>query len=97
MEYVPFACLPNLSRALEVAKKAGLWVLGASEHSDVDVSQIQHDRPWLLVLGNEEKGLRRLTLENCDVHCRLTSRGAVGSLNVSVAAGVLMAMLTGNH
>lgn len=94
LEYVPFASLPNLSRALEQAKKAGLWVLGASEHAETDVSQVTHDRPWLLVLGNEEKGLRRLTLENCDATCRLTPRGSVGSLNVSVAAGVLMSLLT---
>ncbi len=97
IEYVPFANPSNLSRALEVAKKAGLWVLGTSEHSDVDVAEVPHDRSWLLVLGNEEKGLRRLTLENCDAHCRLTARGAVESLNVSVAAGVLMALLTGSR
>ena len=97
IEYVPYSSQPNLSRALEQAKKAGLWVLGASEHAEVDVCRVERDRPWLLVLGNEEKGLRRLTLENCDVHCRLTPHGTVGSLNVSVAAGVLMALLTGHR
>jgi 23S rRNA (guanosine2251-2'-O)-methyltransferase len=96
MEHVPFSSLPNLSRAIEQAKEAGLWALGASEHAERDVSEIPHDRPWLLVLGNEEKGLRRLTFENCDDVCRLSARGSVGSLNVSVAAGVLMAILTGS-
>lgn len=94
LEYVPFSSQPNLSRALDLAKKAGLWVLGTSEHADQDVSQIPRDRPWLLVLGNEEKGLRRLTQEHCDLMCRLSPRGPVKSLNVSVAAGVLMAELT---
>lgn len=95
MEHVPFSNLPNLARAIEQAKEAGLWALGASEHAERDVAEIPHDRPWLLVLGNEEKGLRRLTFEKCDDICRLSAKGSVGSLNVSVAAGVLMAILTG--
>ena len=95
IETVPFVVQTNLSRALEQAKRAGVWVLGSSEHAEQDVTEIERDRPWLLVLGNEEKGLRRLTLETCDAICRLTPRGKVGSLNVSVAAGVLTAMLTG--
>lgn len=94
LEYVRFSSQPNLSRALELAKKAGLWVLGTSEHAEMDVSEITHDRSWLLVLGNEEKGLRRLTQEHCDLVCRLSPRGEVKSLNVSVAAGVLMSTLT---
>jgi 23S rRNA (guanosine2251-2'-O)-methyltransferase len=94
LEVVPFSHPANLSRGLEVAKQAGLWVLGASEQATRDVSQIDRDRSWLLVVGNEERGLRRLTLDNCDETCRLTARGEIGSLNVSVAAGVLMALLT---
>jgi 23S rRNA (guanosine2251-2'-O)-methyltransferase len=92
---VPFSVQANLSRALKVAKDAGVWVLGTSEHADKDVADVPRDRPWLLVLGNEQKGLRQLTLKNCDEACRLSPRGNVTSLNVSVAAGVLMAKLTG--
>ena len=95
VETVPFTVQTNLSRALEQAKRAGVWVLGTSEHAEQDVAEIERDRPWLLVLGNEEKGLRRLTMETCDALCRITPRGEVGSLNVSVAAGVLIAMMTG--
>jgi 23S rRNA (guanosine2251-2'-O)-methyltransferase len=94
LEVVPFSHPANLSRGLEIAKAAGLWVLGASEHAEQDVSAVDRDRPWLLVLGNEERGLRRLTLDTCDETCRLTARGEIGSLNVSVAAGVLMALLS---
>jgi len=94
MEYVPFSVQTNLSRALDAAKQKNVWVLGASEHAEVDVAEVDSDRAWLLVLGNEEKGLRRLTLDKCDNLCRLTPRGSVGSLNVSVAAGCLMAALT---
>lgn len=93
IEHVPFSSPSNLSRALEAARKSGIWILGASERAKQDVSQIDRDRPWLLVLGNEEKGLRRLTRQNCDALCKLSSRGCVSSLNVSVAAALLMATL----
>ena len=94
MESVPFSSPPNLDRALKVARDAGLWILGAAEEAPRDVSEVPRDRPWLLVLGNEETGLRRLTRENCDDLCRITSHGAVGSLNISAAGAVLMAQLS---
>jgi 23S rRNA (guanosine2251-2'-O)-methyltransferase len=94
LEVIPFSHPSNLSQALDVAKDMGLWVLGASEHADRDVREVDRDRSWLLVLGNEEHGMRRLTFDKCDETCRLTARGEIGSLNVSVAAGVLMSLLT---
>jgi 23S rRNA (guanosine2251-2'-O)-methyltransferase len=94
LEHLPFSIQTNLARSLEVAKEAGLWILGSSEHSEQDVSQVLRDRPWLLVVGNEARGLRRLTLERCDQICRITPRGAVGSLNASVAAAILIAALS---
>lgn len=94
MEHVPFAVETNLKRALEEAKEAGLWILGTSERAKGELSQVKADRPWLLVLGNEEKGMRRLTEEACDQICRVEAFGAVQSLNVSVAAGVLISTLT---
>ncbi len=94
VEAVPFAVEKNLRRALEAAKAAGVWVLGTSEHAERDVQDVPRDRPWLLVVGNEESGLRRLTLETCDEVCRIAPRGeSVTSLNVSVATGILVAML----
>jgi 23S rRNA (guanosine2251-2'-O)-methyltransferase len=94
LEYVPFGEPTNLARAMNVAKTAGVWLLGSSEHAEQDVRDIPRDRSWLLILGNEETGLRRLSLDKCDQICKLTSRGEIPSLNVSVAAGVLMAELT---
>jgi len=95
VEAVPFAVEKNLRRALEAAKRAGVWILGTSEHATHDVSEVPVDRPWLLVVGNEESGLRRLTLETCDEVCRVTPRGDdVTSLNVSVATGILIAALS---
>jgi 23S rRNA (guanosine2251-2'-O)-methyltransferase len=95
VENVPFTSQVNLQRAFEVAKKSGLWVLGTSEYAKGDLRSIERDRHWLLVLGNEEKGLRRLTLESCDVTCQIAKLGAVNSLNVSVAAGICIHHLTG--
>jgi 23S rRNA (guanosine2251-2'-O)-methyltransferase len=94
VEHVPFAQPSNLRGALEAAKEAGLWVLGSSEHDGQDIFEIPRDRPWLLVLGNEMAGMRRLTGETCDMTCRLVPRGPVTSLNVSVAAGALVAALS---
>lgn len=97
VEYVPFSVQTNLSRALDVAKDAGLWVLGTSEHAEKDLSAFSADRPWLLVLGNEESGMRRLTRDKCDEVCRIAPRGAVGSLNVSAAAAICMYHFTGSE
>ena len=74
LEYVPFTLQINLQRAFEIAKDAGLWILGTSEHAKDGVDSIERDRPWLLVLGNEEKGMRRLTEESCDVLCKIPCR-----------------------
>lgn len=96
MEAMPHAQETNLRRALQAAKDAGVWVLGSSEHAAQSVEAVPRDRPWLLVLGNEERGLRRLTLETCDEVCTIPRRGeVVRSLNVGVAAGILLATLTG--
>ncbi|WP_437205015.1 23S rRNA (guanosine(2251)-2'-O)-methyltransferase RlmB [Planctomicrobium sp. SH664] len=94
LEHVPFVLQTNLVRAIEVAKKSDMWVLGSSEHCRDDVQEIDRDRRWLLLVGNEEKGLRRLSMEKCDQMCSIPAAGAIGSLNVSVAAGILMATLT---
>lgn len=93
VEYVPFSWASNLARDLEQVKAAGVWVLGAAEEATTDVHQVDRDRPWMLVLGNEESGLRRLTREHCDELCRMTPHGAVSSLNVATATAVLLSAL----
>ena len=94
LEYVPFAIVPSLSRAIILAREAGVLILGTSEHAERGVESVLPDRSHLLIFGNEEQGLRRITQENCDELCRLTPHGPIQSLNVSVAAGVLMSRLT---
>lgn len=95
VEHVPFCVVPNLARTMKSARDAGLWLLATSEHESEPLSDVKPDRPWLVVMGNEEKGLRRLTLEECDVRCAIPPRGAVTSLNVSTAAAVLISHLAG--
>ncbi len=97
VETVPFTLQTNLQRAFEVAKEAGLWILGTSEHAKENIADVERDRPWLLVLGNEEKGMRRLTEEACDLLCKIppVDNAGVTSLNVSVASGILISHLTG--
>lgn len=92
VDSVPFAMATNLQQAFEIAKEAGLWILGTSEHAHDSLSAIQADRPWLVVMGNEEKGMRRLTEESCDLLCQIppASGAGVTSLNVSVASGILI-------
>ncbi len=91
VDAIPHVMVINLKQAFEKAKEAGLWILGTSEHAKQSLKQVKADRPWLLVVGNEEKGIRRLTEEGCDVMCSVPPVGdVVTSLNVSVATGILL-------
>lgn len=94
LEYVPFSEQTSLSRAIEVAKQSGMWVLGTSEHATADAATVDRQRRWLVLIGNEERGLRRLSLDSSDEVCRIPPAGPIGSLNVSVATGVLLATLS---
>ena len=76
LETVPFALETNLRRTLEVAKDVGLWVLGTADGAADSIADVPRDRDWLVVVGNEERGLRRLTLEACDAICAIGPGGA---------------------
>ena len=93
IEHVPFTVVSNLARTLEQSRQSNLWVLGTSERTEEDLAEVDRERNWLVVIGNEEKGLRRLTLKNCDAVCRIAPRGPTASLNASVATAVVLAML----
>ncbi len=89
-ETVPFAQVTNLARSLRDMKQAGLWIAGTAEDGEKDLYEADLGGPLAIVMGSEGRGLRRLTLECCDFSLRLPMRGAVASLNVSVAAGVAL-------
>lgn len=93
-EHVPFAVVANLAQALERAQQNNVWVLGTCERATTSLAQISTDRNWMLVLGNEGTGLRRLTRERCDQLVSLPALGPVPSLNVATAAAACLAILT---
>jgi 23S rRNA (guanosine2251-2'-O)-methyltransferase len=87
--YVPLASVPSLAGSLELAKEAGFWVYGA-DLSGRRLDAVRFEGRVALVLGSEGAGLRRLVRERCDELVRIPTGGHVDSLNVSVAAGILM-------
>lgn len=89
-ETVPFAQVTNLSRALKDLKDAGLWIVGTDEDGERDLFAADLGGPLAIVMGSEGRGLRRLTREGCDFCVRLPMLGAVQSLNVAVAAGIVL-------
>jgi 23S rRNA (guanosine2251-2'-O)-methyltransferase len=89
-EVQPVAQVANLARYLDALKDQGVWIIGADENAAETVFEADLDRPLAMVLGSEGKGLRRLTRERCDMLVRLPMRGAVESLNISVAAGICL-------
>jgi 23S rRNA (guanosine2251-2'-O)-methyltransferase len=89
-ETTPVVAVTNLVRTLKLLKQAGLWVVGADAAADKSADAVDLKGPVVLVLGAEGTGLRQLTRQNCDFLARLPQLGAVESLNVSVAAGMLL-------
>ena len=89
-ETTPVVSVTNLVRTLKLVKQAGLWVVGADAAGEQPAAAVDLKGPVGLVMGAEGSGLRQLTRENCDYLVRLPRQGAVESLNVSVAAGMLL-------
>jgi 23S rRNA (guanosine2251-2'-O)-methyltransferase len=89
-EHTPVVVVTNLARCLRDLKDAGLWVVGAEAGADKRAADVDMTGPTVIVMGAEGTGLRQLTRQHCDLLVRLPSLGAVESLNVSVAAGMLL-------
>lgn len=89
-ETLPFFQVTNLARALRALKAAGLWLVGTAVEAQDVLYETDLRGPLALVVGGEEKGLRRLTRAHCDVLVRIPMAGSVAALNVSVATGVCL-------
>lgn len=89
-ETVPLIQVTNLARTLRHLKERSLWLVGAAAEVEQDMYAADLKGPLAVVMGSESEGLRRLTREQCDFLVRIPMRGAVESLNVSVATGVLL-------
>lgn len=90
-DHVPFAQVTNLARAMDKLKAAGLWLVGTSDHAKAkSIYDLDLRGPIAIVMGAEDKGMRRLTEENCDFLASIPMAGKVECLNVSVATGVCL-------
>jgi 23S rRNA (guanosine2251-2'-O)-methyltransferase len=89
-ETVPLVVVPNLARGLRWLTDAGVRLVGTDEQGESELFDTDLGSPIGIVLGAEGKGLRRLTREACDALVRIPMLGSVESLNVSVAAGVML-------
>ena len=89
-EHVPLFQVTNLARTLRMLGDAGFRILGADAHASQSLYQADLSGPLVWVLGAEGTGLRRLTQEACDLRVTIPLDAAAESLNVSVAAGVVL-------
>lgn len=89
-EVVPLVQVTNLARTLRDLQSMGVWIVGTAGEADKNIYECKLSGPMALVMGAEDKGMRRLTREHCDELIKLPMAGSVSSLNVSVATGVCL-------
>jgi 23S rRNA (guanosine2251-2'-O)-methyltransferase len=89
-ETVPYFMVTNLARTLNELKERNIWIIGTSDDAEKTIYDVDLKGPVALVLGAEGPGMRLLTRKTCDELVRIPMRGAVESLNVSVASGVCL-------
>ena len=90
LEYVPVARVTNLVRLIEALKERNIWVVGTAGDGPRVYTEWDWKLPVAIILGNEGRGLHRLVSERCDALVRIPVRGHIESLNVAVAAGILL-------
>ena len=90
LEYLPIARVNNVKQALERLKEKNFWVYGLDERGTEVYDRVEYATPTAIVLGGEGKGLHQSVQRHCDVLVRIPMAGAVSSLNVSVAAGIVL-------
>jgi 23S rRNA (guanosine2251-2'-O)-methyltransferase len=90
VEYVPVSLVPNIKHAINEMREKGITVIGAEAGNRTMLWDIDLTIPICLVIGSEGRGMRKTVREYCDVLAGIPMRGRIGSLNVSVAAGILL-------
>lgn len=90
LEHLPVVRVTNINRTLENLKERGFWIYGLDERGTEDYSRVEYASPTAFVLGGEGKGLHEQVRKHCDVLVRIPMAGKISSLNVSVAAGVVL-------
>ena len=89
-EYVKVAQVTNVAQTLKNLRGRGLKIVGADMSAEIDFKQADLTGGIVLIIGNEGKGMRRLTRENCDMLIKIPMVGKINSLNASAAGAVLM-------
>ncbi|MDC1110151.1 23S rRNA (guanosine(2251)-2'-O)-methyltransferase RlmB [Gammaproteobacteria bacterium] len=89
-ESIQIFAVTNLINSLKHFEKLGYLILGTSEHADVMHTDLNLNKPILVIMGSEEDGMREKTLEKCSQVCTLSKNNTINSLNVSVATGVIL-------
>ena len=89
-EYVKIAQVNNLVHAIEELKQNGFWIVGSYLEGAKDYISVDYKMPIALIVGNEEKGIRKLTADKCDHLVSIPMKGKIQSLNVSVATGIML-------
>lgn len=90
LEHVPVLLVPNLARTLAELGEIGFWRIGLDSDGAEPLETVSPSEKQVLVLGSEDRGLRRLTREHCDIICALATSGPIRSLNVSNAAAIAL-------
>ncbi len=90
LEYLPVARVTNITQALEKLKQQGYWIYGLDERGTESYDEVNYVSPTVIVLGGEGKGIHQGVQKHCDVLVKIPMAGEVSSLNVSVAAGVVL-------
>ena len=90
LEHLPVVRVGNVSQTLQDLKKRGFWIYGLDQRGAQLYSETEYARPTVFVLGGEGHGLHELVKKHCDLLVRIPMAGAIASLNVSVATGVVL-------
>lgn len=90
LEYVSIYRVANINDAIRKLKERGIWIIGTDVRDSVPYTTIDYNIPLALIIGNEEKGLSRLTKKLCDINVYIPMKGKINSLNASVAAAIII-------
>jgi 23S rRNA (guanosine2251-2'-O)-methyltransferase len=89
-EHLKICQVNNLSQTIDELKEKGFWIAGSSLENSKNYTEVDYKIPIALIVGNEEKGIRKLTASKCDFLVKIPMIGKIQSLNVSVATGILL-------
>lgn len=89
-EHLKISIVNNLSQSLRLLIENGFWIVGSSLENSKNYTGLDYKIPVALIVGNEEKGIRKLTADSCDFLVQIPMKGEIQSLNVSVATGIIL-------